>query len=153
MSDHKITVYSCGHVQSQCRCPDPHKTKVSLTYPCPPCAKAALPSLEAIKSAPGTCAECEVIHDPANPGARLVSLCIKHRQPHGDLTPPEFEIHQLLAEAVNRWRKLEYRHPNEMEEVVFFIHGLQRLLMAHSAMRRYPSYFTQPEPKSEEIKT
>jgi hypothetical protein len=99
---------------------------------------------EIIQTAPGTCAACEVITNPLHPDSEIVSLCAAHRQPHGDLTPAEFHLHDLLAQVVGEWSNLEYKHPNEFEEMQFYVHALQRLLMAHAAMRRYPTYFTQP---------
>lgn len=39
MDTHFKTVYSCGHIYLQCRCPSPDKTITTLAYPCQSCLK------------------------------------------------------------------------------------------------------------------
>jgi len=61
------------------------------------------------------------------------------------MTGEERALHDALVGVVKDWQRLDYRHPDEIEEMIFYIHGLQRLLMAHVAMRAFPNYFTQPD--------
>lgn len=58
------------------------------------------------------------------------------------LTEDELATLDAIREAYSRFCDLPRAHPHELEEAVVFIHGLQRLVMARSAIRAHPERFT-----------
>jgi hypothetical protein len=59
------------------------------------------------------------------------------------MTTAEREILLDLANVYNKLAALPDKHPADMNEAVFFVHGLQRIIMARIARRAYPDFFTQ----------
>ena len=41
--------------------------------------------------------------------------------------------------------KQQKEHPEELSELSFYVHGIQRMIMARSTRRQHPEIFTNPE--------
>lgn len=58
------------------------------------------------------------------------------------MTETERNLLYDLATVYNQFSSLSDKHPSDMEEVVFHIHALQRIVMARLAARSEPNFFT-----------
>lgn len=61
----------------------------------------------------------------------------------GQLTGPELEVIERLAQVYNLFcaLPLEHTHPSDREEFAAVIHQAQRFVMARSAVRMHPETF------------
>lgn len=65
----------------------------------------------------------------------------KQKKEQGGMTPEEYEISELIVQAVEKFSKLDRTHPDEMDDFVDAIHKLQSILGMRVLRRDYPNYW------------